>query len=102
MTETNIDFSTIEHLDFDPHQDNSEKCQGWETPNDKSHTDCSNPAKVYAVRSCCGKINTYCLKCYNDICEIHAKFGGKSSHTLDEVNWHPVTGSPFSSVEFIK
>lgn len=104
MTEADIDFSTIEHLDFDVKQSNSIRCIGL------THTrhgvilldtrDCQNRAVLYAVRGCCGQVSPYCLDCYNS-----ATTGDTGKHidreTMGKVWIHPVTSPKFSQVHFI-
>lgn len=68
--------------------------------------DCTNPIKLYAVRSCCGVIESYCISCYNDICASYSMWNteglvARHSTTAEGAVAHVVEGSPFSSVNFV-
>jgi len=65
----NIDFSTIEHLDFDISENYDIQCDGIipEGPAAPGDTEihCTRPAVVMANRACCGHIDLLCVRCHN-------------------------------------
>lgn len=74
------DLETIKHLDFDVEakEEKATPCGGWSymanTGAIKEHTKgCQNPIQVVATRVCCGRRGSYCLNCYNKLCNLYAE-----------------------------
>jgi hypothetical protein len=100
MTETNIDYSAIEHLDFEPSEDKSIRCEGFvrrisgEVVEDTRG--CSAPAVLITFRGCCGMMKYYCKSCYNKACASNA-----FSHFVSEGVAHENSTPKFSRVELL-
>ena len=104
---TEVDYSTIEHLDFEVTENPQQPCQGFkitlESQVVEDNKTCPNKPILMAVRSCCGMISILCRSCYNRICLFNAECRAKSKvHSHSESGTtHVVEGQPFSQVQFL-
>lgn len=100
MTETSMDLAAIEHLDFEPEQDKSIRCEGFihrfggEILEDTR--DCSNSALLVAFRGCCGMMKYFCQSCYNKTCTNDAIY-----HYVSEGVTHVRSTPKFSRIELL-
>lgn len=68
LAEPTTDLESIAHLDFEPRL--GDVCDGWRSSSKftgevYNEIKCDNPVAFYAFRSCCGAIDSLCVRCYN-------------------------------------
>lgn len=107
MTETEIDFSTIAHLDFEPENDKFIPCQGTKFSDPKTGEEfntlggkCGKRAVLAVFHACCGQMKYMCQDCYN-MESLAVSKHTQIQHSVSKGISHIATKPFYSRVEFL-